>query len=71
MTANQFYKKHFKDNREHLLKVIEEAGTTLGNFQQIACHNGSIGAKLAKRLQQSSGNEMTVTELLFPDDQVA
>lgn len=68
MTPKQFYKAHLSSNKSHIEKVATDAGTTFENFKQIAIANGSVSARLAKRLQASSDGEMTLAEILFPDD---
>lgn len=65
MTPNKFYKENSKIRIE---SVCTEAETTFGNFQQIALANGSVSKNLAARLQTASDNEMTIMEILFPDD---
>lgn len=65
MTPRQFYQKHSK---EHITAVSEAAGTKYSNFQQIAVAKGSVGKDLAARLAKESGGEMTVLEILFPDE---
>lgn len=65
MTPHKFYKT---SSKERIEQVCKDAGTTLGNFQQIALANGSVSARLAKRLEEASGGEMTLSEILFPSD---
>lgn len=64
MTPNQFYQANTKERVE---EVAKGAGTTFGNFQQIAIANGSVSKKLASKLADSSNQEMTVLEILFPE----
>ena len=72
MTPKQFYDTHWKkrapSKRQKFLKVLEDAGTNLANFQQIACHGGSVSKAKAKQLAIASGNEMTILEILYPED---
>ena len=63
MTPYNFYKSNEKSRIE---QVCKEAGTTFGNFQQIALADGSVSARLAKRLEEASGGAMTLSEILFP-----
>lgn len=65
MTPEHYFKSHRRDVVE---AVCKEAETTFSNFQQIALYGGSVSSRLAKRLEASSGEEMTVSEILFPDD---
>lgn len=66
MTPNQFYNQH-KDT-DRISAVCEAADTTVANFKQIAMAGGSVGRALAKRLSEASGNEMTILEILYPED---
>lgn len=65
MTPYIFYKSNKKARIE---QVCKNAKTTFGNFQQIALAGGSVSARLAKRLEEASDGEMTLTEILFPSD---
>ena len=72
MTPKQFYDTYWKQakpgQKAKLMKVLEDAGTNLANFQQIACHGGSVSKAKAKQLAIASGNEMTILEILYPED---
>jgi hypothetical protein len=67
MTPRQFYRKH-EENKPHIQRIAAEAGTTFGNFQQIALYGGACSKALAKRLEDASGSEMTRNEILFPEE---
>ena len=71
MNAKQFYQKHAEANEPLLEAVAKSAGTTLGNFKQIALYGGACSSRLAKRLSEASGGEMTLTAILFPDEDSA
>lgn len=64
MTPKEFYKSMPKDV---VRQVVQNAKTTMSNFQQIALFNGSVSSKLAQRLAESSGYKMTELEILYPD----
>lgn len=64
MTPYQFYKQK---PREIVERVASDAGTSFGNFKQIAIANGSVGKDLAARLAASSQGEMTELEILYPE----
>lgn len=65
MTPKQYIKKHGWPKVE---KVVKEAGTTVNNFRAITWSGGSVSSRLAKRLEEASGGEMTVLDILFPED---
>ena len=65
MTPKQFYQKHSK---KHVIEVAEAADTKYSNFQQIALANGSVGKDLAARLAKASSGEMSVLEILYPEN---
>jgi Mg-chelatase subunit ChlD len=64
MTPRQFYKNKPKADVQ---AVAKRAGTSFGNFQQIALAGGSVGRSLAERLCRASGGEMTELEILYPE----
>ncbi|VUD48522.1 hypothetical protein TDB9533_01250 [Thalassocella blandensis] len=68
MTPQQFYKSKTRSEIEQLACA---AKTTLSNFRQIALAGGSVSPKLAERLAEASGFEMTELEILYPDRFVA
>jgi hypothetical protein len=70
MTPNQFYKQYSEANPKKLARVVEASGTNMANFKQIALHNGAVSRKLAKKLADASKGEMSILEILFPDQRV-
>lgn len=64
MTPKQFYKA---STPEQIAAVAQKAGTSVGNFKQIAIANGSVGKALAARLASSSGYQMSEIEILYPE----
>ncbi|MFI2810161.1 hypothetical protein [Microbulbifer sp. JSM ZJ756] len=64
MTPRQFYYDRSKEEVEALAK---RAGTTFGNFKQIAIARGSVGKKLAERLARASGGLISELEALYPE----
>lgn len=64
MTPKQFYASK---SREEIKAIAKLAGTTFSNFQQIALCGGSVSPRLAARLADSSGQEMTEIEILYPE----
>ena len=72
MTPREFWKTK---PAEAIGRVCDRAGTSLLNFQQIACYRGSVSARLAAKIAKASDGEMTEMEILFPerfeDDQAA
>ena len=68
MTPAQFYKTYFHVDRDKIKRVCTDARTNFANFQQIALAKGSCGKSLAKRLARASNNEMTIMEILYPED---
>lgn len=64
MTPKEFYQKYPNDKVE---AVARAAGTSLGNFKQIAIAGGSVSKVLAERLAKASNNEMTELEILYPE----
>ena len=68
MTPTQFYKTYFHTDRQRIIKVCEESKTSMANFQQIALAKGSCGKDLAKRISMASKNEMSILEILYPED---
>ncbi len=63
MTPNEFYYSKTKDEVE---AVAIAAGTSFGNFKQIAIASGNVSKLLAERLAQASNGEMTELEILYP-----
>lgn len=63
MTPRQFY---YSLPRERLEEVALDAGTSFGNFKQIAIANGSCSPDLAARLAAASQGRMTEMEILYP-----
>jgi len=68
MTPSQFYKTYKDADRERIAFVCKKAGTSLENFKQIALGHGGAGKQLAKRLAVASDNEMSLLEILYPED---
>lgn len=68
MTPAQFYSAYKDSDRQRIEAVCSVAGTSFANFQQIAIAGGSVGKGLAKRLAEASGDEMTILEILYPED---
>jgi len=64
MTPYQYYKSKKKDIVENM---AIRAGTTHANFKQIALVGG-VGPKLARELEITSNGEMTLREILFPEE---
>lgn len=64
MTPRQFYYSHEKEEVEALAKA---AGTSFGNFKQIAVARGSVGRKLAERLARASEGQISELEALYPE----
>ncbi|AQQ67471.1 hypothetical protein Mag101_07335 [Microbulbifer agarilyticus] len=64
MTPRQFYYSRSKEEVEALAKA---AGTTLGNFKQIAVAHGPVGRKLAERLARASQGQISELEALYPE----
>lgn len=63
MTPRQYLDKH---TEKECAAVAVAAKTTLANFKQIA-YGGSVGKRLAERLETASDHQMTVVEILFPE----
>lgn len=61
MDAKTFLNTHGRDRAK---AVAEAAGTNIEYFSQIAHGHRQASPKLAKKLADSSNNEMTVPELL-------
>lgn len=68
MTPKQFYKTYKDIDPGKIDQVCAGAGTSLANFKQIAIASGSVGKVLAKKLAAASRNEMSVLEILYPED---
>jgi hypothetical protein len=68
MTPKQYYRTYKDIAPEKIEAVCKAADTSLANFKQIAIANGSVGKQLAKKLAQASRNEMSVLEILYPED---
>jgi hypothetical protein len=64
MTPKEFY---YTKPKVEVERVAADAGTSFGNFKQIAIAGGSCSAQLAARLAEASKNEMTELEILYPD----
>lgn len=64
MTPRQFY---YAKPKSVIHEVATGAGTTFGNFKQIAIAGGSCGKALAERLCESSGGVMSELEILYPE----
>lgn len=64
MTPNEFYYSQSKDD---VTAVAKAAGTSFGNFKQIAIANGNVSKLLAARLAEASGGRMTELEILYPE----
>ena len=64
MTPKKFYRSAQKP---HVEEVCKAAGTSLGNFKQIALSGGSCGKRLAEKLAQASRGAMTELEILYPE----
>ena len=65
MTPRQYYKSNTREASEALALA---AGTTFGNFQQIALANGAVSRKLARRLADESNGQLTEMEILYQED---
>ena len=65
MTPKAFFNASTKERVE---AVARGAGTTYNNLRHIAIYNGACSPRLAKRLEDSSDCEMTLNEILFPED---
>lgn len=58
-------KNFFEQNSEERIKqVATDAGTNFANFRLIALYGGACSWSLAKRLEESSGGDMTASEIL-------
>lgn len=68
MTPKAFYQRYIQSDRDRIQRVAVAAETTFSNFQQIALAGGSVGKALAKRLASASDGEMSVLEILYPED---
>ena len=68
MTPTQFYKANLSANRQKIIDVCLAAETSFANFQQIATAGGSVGKTMAKKLAEASAGEMSVLEILYPED---
>lgn len=68
MTPKQYWQHYLDSDRPRIESMCKAAGTTFANFQQIAMAGGAVGRALAKRLQSASDEEMTVLEILYPED---
>ncbi len=64
MTPREFY---YAKSKEVVESVATTAGTSFGNFKQIAVANGNVSKTLAEQLAIASGNEMTELEILYPE----
>ncbi len=64
MTPNEFY---YSQTKEVVQATAEAAGTSFGNFKQIAIANGNVSAALAARLSKASNGLMTELEILYPE----
>lgn len=64
MTPTEFYQSRSKREVEALAKA---AGTSFGNFKQIAIAGGNVGKALAERLSIASGGLMSEMEILYPE----
>lgn len=65
MTPRQFYNTHPKEVVE---AMALKAGTNLANFKLIALYGGACSKHLARSLADASNNEMTLEEILFPEE---
>jgi hypothetical protein len=64
VTPNEFYYAKSKQEIEGLAK---KAGTSFGNFKQIAIANGNVSKALAEKLANASNGVMTELEILYPE----
>lgn len=64
MTPSEFYNSKPKELVE---SVAIAAGTSFGNFKQIALANGNVSRVLAEKLAIASKGEMTELEILYPE----
>lgn len=64
MTPTEFYQSRSKREVEALAKA---AGTSFGNFKQIAIAGGNVGKSLAERLSVASGGLMSEMEILYTE----
>lgn len=65
MTPRQFFNAHTKERVE---RMAAKAGTNYANFKLIALYGGACSKHLARSLSDASDNEMTLEEILFPED---
>lgn len=68
MNAKDFLEKY---GRERASAVAVAAGTNIAYFSQIAHGHRSPSRKLAKRLEDASGGDMTFIELMMPVQEAA
>ncbi len=64
MTPYEYYYSNPKDVVE---AVAVAAGTSFGNFKQIAIANGNVSKVLAERLAVASSGAMSELEILYPE----
>lgn len=64
MTPTEYY---YSKSKQEIESLVEAAGTSFGNFKQIAVANGNVSKVLAERLAIASSGEMTELEILYPE----
>lgn len=64
MTPYEFY---YSNTKAVIELVAKSAGTSFGNFKQIAIANGNVSKGLAEKLAIASQGKMTELEILYPE----
>jgi hypothetical protein len=64
MTPREFWKTK---PQEEIGRVCDRAGTSLLNFQQLACYRGSVSPRLAEKLAAASDGQMSEMEILYQE----
>lgn len=65
MTPNEYLNS---TSRKKIEQMVQKANTTYRNFRMIAAYGGACSAPLARRLELASNFEMTLREILFPEE---
>lgn len=61
------YEFYYSNSKSVVEAVSLAAGTSFGNFKQIAIANGNVSKGLAEKLASASDNVMTEMEILYPE----